>query len=197
VKKREGLREGGGGRLRRNNRLLATVERKVKPSRLVLLIACALPLLAACTLQEASRLASGETADTDPAPARDGYRVEVVRTPWALERVSKDGAVIWIWTIDGGCDPTLPNRFHHAEVREVAGGLRVIAFNIVFIPVEARNRCLLPLYRRRHRVELPRPLGGDKIIGECVPSDPREACALLHAAAQTRKGGPERDPWLG
>jgi hypothetical protein len=52
------------------------------------------------------------------------------------------------------------------------------------------------LLRNRHRVELPRPLGGDKILGECVPRDPREACASLHAAVRTREGKPEQDPWL-
>jgi len=160
-------------------------------------MALALALLAACTLQQASKLASRDTGATHSALAAEGYRVEVLRTPWALERVSNDGAAIWIWTSENGCNLTLPNRFLHAEVREVAGDLRVIAFNVAYIPVKTRNRCLAPLFRHRHRVELPRPLGGAKILGECVPRDPRETCALLQAMAHTREGGPERDPWLG
>jgi hypothetical protein len=180
-----------------NNRLPTTVKPKVKASRLLPLMACGLPLLSACTLQQSSKLASRGTADPHPALVPEGYRVKVLRTPWALDRVSKDGAVIWIWTVENGCNPALPNRFLHAEVREVASGLRVTAFNVAYIPVMTRNRCLAPLFRHRHRVELPRPLGGDKILGECVPRDPRGAWASLQAVAHTREGGPERDPWLG
>jgi hypothetical protein len=173
-------------------------QRKMKPGRLLSLIGCSVVLLAVCTPQQSSaKLASRAAADARPALAALHYRVEVLRTPWALQRVSRDGAVIWIWTIENGCDPILPNRFLHAEVREVAGGLRVIAFNVAYFPVKTRYACRLPLFRHRHRVELPHPLGGDKILGECVPRDPREACALLHAVADTRKGEPGQDPWLG
>jgi hypothetical protein len=106
--------------------------------------------------------------------------------------VSKHGTSIWIRTGESGC-----NRFHHVNVREVAGGLRVVAFDVVYIPVRKKYGCLMNLYRDARRVELPRPLGGDRIFGECVPGDPREMCALLHAVVHTREGGPERDPWLG
>jgi hypothetical protein len=121
----------------------------------------------------------------------------VLRTPWALDHVSKDGTVVWIWTIDDGCDPSLPHGFLQAEVREVAGGLRVIAFKVAYVPLETEYGCRLPLLRNRHRVELPRPLSGDRILGECVLRDPRGACALLQAVAHTREGEQERDPWLG
>ena len=160
---------------------------------LLSVIACGFVLLPACTLEQASTFASGEEADAPPAlEAPEGYRAELHRTPWALERISKDGTAIWILTAESGC-----NRFHHVNVREVAGGLRVVAFDVVYIPVRENYGCPLPLYRDVRRVELPRPLGGDTILGECVPRDPRETCALLHAVAHTREGAPERDPWLG
>ena len=47
------------------------------------------------------------------------------------------------------------------------------------------------------RVSLPRTHGYDEILGECVPGDPQEMCASLHAVAGLRKGEPERDPWPG
>jgi hypothetical protein len=187
------LREGGGGLAWRNIRVSRIVKEKMAPSRLLPFIACAFALLPACALQQASRLASPDEADAPPAlEAREGYRAELHRTPWALERVSKDGTVIWIRTAESGC-----NGFHHVEVSEVAGGVRVAAFDVVYIPVKKKYGCLMYLLRNPHRVELPRPLGGDRILGECVPRDPRETCALLHAVVHTRKGAPERDPWLG
>lgn len=162
-------------------------------SRLLPFGACVLALLPACTLQQASGIAR-HTQDDAPLAleAREAYRAELHRTPWALERVSKDGTVIWIRTAESGC-----SRFHHVETSAVAGGVRVAAFEVLYIPVRKRYGCRLYLLRPRHRVELPRPLGGDKIIGECVPRDPRETCALLHAVVHARKGAPERDPWVG
>jgi hypothetical protein len=155
-------------------------------------IACGLVLLPACTLAQVRSLAGDEKLGSPPVlGAPEGYRAELHRTPWALERVSKDGTIIWIRTAESGC-----NRFHHVNVREVAGGLRVVAFDVVYIPVRKKYGCLLPLHRDARRVELPRPLGADRIFGECVPGDPRETCASLHAVVHTREGAPERDPWL-
>jgi hypothetical protein len=134
----------------------------------------------------------GEGADRqDYLAAPLGYRAELRRTSWALDRVSKDGTVVWVRTAESGC-----NRFHHVRVRQVFGGFRLVAFDVVYIPTKKRYGCRLYLLRHRHHVELPRPLGGDKIPGECIPRDPRETCALLHALIRTREGAPERDPWL-
>lgn len=156
-------------------------------------IAFALVLLPACTVTQWSGVDNGRGADgQDALAAPEGYRAELHRTPWALDRVSKDGAVVWVRTAESGC-----NRFHHVSVRQVPGGFRLVAFDVVYIPTNKRYGCLLYLLRPRHRVELPRPLGSDKILGECIPRDPRETCALLHAVVRTRKGAPERDPWLG
>jgi hypothetical protein len=164
---------------------------KMRRTGVFSVIACGLVLLPACTLEQVSRLGSDEKADAPPPlEAPEGYRAELRQTPWALERVSKNGTVVWIWTAESGC-----NRFHHVSVREAAGGLRVVAFDVVYIPVSKKYGCPLPLYRDLRRVELPRPLGGDRISGECVPGDPRETCASLHAVVHTREGE-ERDPWL-
>jgi hypothetical protein len=121
-----------------------------------------------------------------------GTAVELHRTPWALDRVSKDGTVVWIRTAESGC-----NRFHHVRVRQIRTGFRLVALDVVYVPSKQKYGCRLYLPRDRQRVELPRPLGGDKILGECIPRDPRETCALLHAVVHTRKGARERDPWLG
>jgi hypothetical protein len=142
---------------------------------LISLIACGF-VLPACTLEQVSRLGSDEKADAPPPlEAPEGYRAELRQTPWALERVSKRVTIIWIRTAESGC-----NRFHHVNVREVEGGLRVVSFDVVYIPVGKKYGCRAYLSRDRHRVELPRPLGGDRILGECVPIDPKGTCALLH-----------------
>jgi hypothetical protein len=169
-----------------------SLEEKVKSAVLFTLIGFALAFLPACTLAQRSSVENGKGADAqDSLPARKGYRAELRRTPWALDRVSKDRTVVWVRTAESGC-----NRFHHVRVRQVPGGFRLVAFDVVYIPVKKRYGCLMYLLRNRHRVALPRPLGGDKILGECVPRDPREACASLHAAVRTREGRPEQDPWL-
>jgi hypothetical protein len=98
-----------------------------------------------------------------------------------LDGVSKDGTVIRIRTAESGC-----NRFHHVRVTEVARGLRVVAFDVVYIPVQKNYGCRMYLLRPRHRVELPRPLHHDRILGECVPGDERETCALLHDVVDGR-----------
>jgi hypothetical protein len=167
-------------------------EEKMKPALMLTGIASALALVSACTPAE-RRGAEEEkgAAEARSLPAPEGYRAELHRTPWALDGVSRDGAAVWIRTAESGC-----NRYHHVRVEQVAGGFRLVAFDVVYVPKRGYG-CALYLLRPRHRVELPRPLGGDKIFGECVPRDPRETCALLHAAANTRKGEPERDPWLG
>ena len=155
-------------------------------------IVSALALSSACTTTERLGMEDGTSADVEESlDAPEGYRAELHRTPWALDGVSKDGTVIWIRTAESGC-----NRFHHVRVRQVPGGFRLVAFDVVYVP-DKRHGCLTYLFRPRHRVELPRPLGGDEILGECVPGDPREMCALLHAVVGLRKGEPERDPWLG
>jgi hypothetical protein len=139
-------------------------------------IACGLVVLPARTVGQVWSLAGDERIGSAPAlEAPDGYRAELRRTPWALERVSKRITIIWIRTAESGC-----NRFHHVNVREVEGGLRVVAFDVDYIPVSKKYGCRAYLSRDRHRVELPRPLGSDSILGECVPSDPRGTCALLH-----------------
>jgi hypothetical protein len=159
---------------------------------LVTVIASALASLSACTLEQLARPGNGKVGEVGASlHAPEGYGAELHRAPWALDSVSKDGNVIWIRTAESGC-----NRFHHVRVRQVRGGFRVVAFDVVYVPIKKRYGCELYLLRDRHRVELPRPLGGDKILGECVPRDPRETCALLHAAVRTREGKPERDPWL-
>ena len=138
----------------------------------------ALALLPACALMQRSGLETPGRAPSLQAPK--GYRAKLGLATWALERVSADGTVIWIRSEESGC-----NSFHHAEFREVKGGLRVIALDRVLIPKRGYG-CLLPLIARRHRVELPRPLGQDRIFGECVPGDEtpeQRACALLHGAA--------------
>ena len=157
-------------------------------------IASALALLAACTPAQQWGVEDEKGADAQGSlPAREGYRAQLHRTPWALDGISKDGSVVWIRTAVSGC-----NQFHHVRIRQVPGGLRLVAFDVVYTPINnKRYGCLLYLFRPRHRVELPRPLGGDEILGECVPRDLREMCALLHAVVGLRKGEPERDPWLG
>jgi len=156
-------------------------------------VAFALAPLAACTVAQRSGLEKGKGAYAqDSLAAPKGYRVELHRTPWALDSVSKDGTIVWIRTAESGC-----NRFDHTLVRRVRGGFRIVALDVVYVPLKKRYGCRLYLLRNRHRVELPRPLGGNKILGECVSRDPREMCALLHAAVHTRKGEPEQDPWLG
>ena len=157
-------------------------------------IASALALVPACTFADRSWVekdARGPEAQGS-LPPREGYRAQLHRTPWALDGISKDGSAVWIRTAVSGC-----NQFHHVRVRQVPGGFRLVAFDVVYTPTNKRYGCLLYLFRPRHRVELPRPLGGDEILGECVPRDPREMCALLHAVVGLRKGEPERDPWLG
>jgi hypothetical protein len=114
--------------------------------------------------------------------APQGYRAELSPSIWALERVSKSGTVIWIRSAESGC-----YAFHHAEARDVVGGLRIEALDRVLIPVKPNYGCLLPLYATRHRVELPRPLGKDKIFGECIPGDAtgeQRICATMHEAAE-------------
>jgi hypothetical protein len=168
-------------------------EETMKSAVLFTGIAFGLALLPACTLAQRSWVENGKGPDAqDSLAAPEGYRPELHRTPWALDRVSKDGTVVWIRTAESGC-----NRFHHVRVERVQGGFRLVAFDVVYVPTEKRYGCLLYLLRPRHRVELPRPRGGDKILGECVPRDPREMCALLHAVVGLRKGESERDPWLG
>lgn len=146
----------------------------------VLVIGCVLAFLPACSLEEVAGLASREKVEAPPP--REGYRAVLRPATWALERVSRDGTVIWIWSAKSGC-----NEFHHAEVREVEGGLRVKALDRVFVPLSPRYRCLLPLFAIRHRVELPRPLGPeDKIFGECPPGEAtpeQRMCASMHEAA--------------
>jgi hypothetical protein len=155
-------------------------------------VAFGLALLPACTLAERSWVDSGKGPDAqDALIAPEGYRPELRRAPWALDRVSKDGTVVWIRTAESGC-----NRFHHVRVEQVPGGVRLVAFDVVYVPTNKSYGCLLYLLRPRQRVELPRPLGDGKVFGECVPRDPRETCALLHAVAGLREGEPERDPWL-
>jgi hypothetical protein len=164
----------------------------MKITVLVTVIASALTLLPACSVAQWSGVVDGKADARDSRAAPEGYRAELHRTPWALDGVSKDGNVVWVRTAESGC-----NRFHHVRVRQVPGGFRLTAFDVVYIPTKKKYGCLMYLLRNRHRVELPRPLGGDKILGECVPLDPREMCALLHAIAGRQKGEPERDPWLG
>ena len=160
---------------------------------LLTVIASALAVVPACRLADPSRVEEdGKVTDAQDSPAApEGYRAELHQTPWALDGVSEDGSVIWIRTAESGC-----NRFHHVRVRQVPGGLRVVAFDVVYSPIKKTNGCATYLLRPRHRVELPRPLGGDKILGECEGRNPRGTCALLHAVVGTRTGAPERDPWL-
>jgi len=156
-------------------------------------IASALAFVPACTLadqQWPEQDSKGAEAHGSLA-APEGYRAEMHQTPWALDGVSKDGSVVWIRTAESGC-----NRFHHVRVREVPGGFRLVAFDVDYVPVSSRYGCVLYLLRPRHRVELPRSLGGDAILGECVGRNPRGTCASLHAVVGLRKGEPERDPWL-
>lgn len=120
------------------------------------------------------------TNGEDSLVAPEGYRAELQQTPWVLDGVSNDGTAVWITTVESGC-----NSLHHVRVTEVAGGFRLVAFDVVHIPTDEHHGCLVPLFRPRHRVELPRPLGSDTIFGECIPSDPGGMCAAL------------RDPWLG
>jgi len=162
--------------------------------RLTVIASALLALVPACTLADRSWVQEeGKGTDAHGSlPAREGYRAQLHRTPWALDRISKDGSVVWIRTAVSGC-----NQFHHVRVRQVPGGFRLVAFDVVYTPINKRYGCLLYLLRPLHRVELPRPLGGDEILGECVPGDPRDRCALLHAVVGLRKGEPERDPWLG
>jgi hypothetical protein len=165
----------------------------MKSALLLTGVASVLSLLGACTPAQQWGVEDEKGADAEGSlPAREGYRAQLHRTPWALDGISKDGSVVWIRTAVSGC-----NQFHHVRVRQVPGGLRLVAFDVVYTPIKKRYGCLLYLLRPRHRVELPRPLGGDEILGECVPRDPREMCALLHAVVGLRKGEPERDPWLG
>lgn len=166
----------------------------MKSPLLLIVIASALVLVPACTLADRPWVdEDGKGADAKASlPAREGYRARLHRTPWALDGVSKDGSVVWIRTAESGC-----NQFHHVSVRQVPGGFRLVAFDVLYTPISQKYGCLLYLFRPRHRVELPRPLDGDRILGECVARDPRETCALLHAVVGLRKGEPEGDPWLG
>ena len=154
----------------------------MKFALLLTVVASGLALLAACTPAQQWGVEEEKGADAQGSlPAREGYRTQLHRTPWALDRISKDGSVVWIRTAESGC-----NQFHHVRVNQAPDGFRLVAFDVVYTPIKKRYGCLLYLLRPRHRVELPRPLGGDEILGECVPRDPREMCALLHAVAGLR-----------
>jgi hypothetical protein len=152
--------------MRRTGQLLAT--------------ACIFTLLPACALQQLAGFETSEEGGSLDAP--EGYRAELHPGVWALERVSRSGTVIWIRSAESGC-----YEFHHAEVREVAGGVRVETFDRVLIPVKPNYGCLLPLFATRHRVALPRPLGNDRIFGACAPGDAtgdQRICAAMHRAAR-------------
>lgn len=150
--------------------------------RLLGLAACACAFFPGCTLEQVSRL-SEETEARPALPAPKGYRAELARTLWALERVSRDRTVIWVRSAETrSCD-----FLHHAVVREVEGGFRVKVLNRGLIPTSPRYGCLLPLYVARSRVDLPRPLReGEEIFGECRPGDatPKQrTCALMQPPA--------------
>ncbi len=150
----------------------------MRRTALFLVTACVLALLPACGLKQLSGLQTREKAEeAPPLRAPEGYRAELRPATWALERVSRDGTVIWIRSAESGC-----HTFHHAKFREVKGGLRVTALDRVLDPKPGYG-CRLPLYASRYRVELPRPLGNDKIFGECVPGDEtveQRICAQMH-----------------
>lgn len=137
-------------------------------------------VLPACAVEELSgrRGAAGAA----PLEAPEGYRAELHPGIWALERVSRDGTEVWISDAESGC-----NDFHHTRVSEVEGGLRIVVLDRVLVPVKKKYGCLLYLRPARHRIALPRPLGGDEILGECVPGDStgeQRICALMHEAAR-------------
>ena len=166
----------------------------MKSPVLLTVIASALALVPACTPADRSWVEEeGKGADAQGSlPAREGYRAQLHRTPWALDRISKDGSVVWIRTAVSGC-----NQFHHVRVRQVPGGFRLVAFDVVYTPTRrTTGACCISSgldIASSFRVLLV----ATEILGECVPGDPREMCALLHAVAGLRKGEPERDPWLG
>jgi hypothetical protein len=153
----------------------------MRQTALVLVNACLLALLPACGLHRFSGLEPQEkSGEGAPVRAPKGFRAELHPGTWALERISRDGTVIWIRTEESTC-----LEFHHAKLRKVKGGLRVTAIDRVLIPKRGYG-CTLPLFARRHRVELPRPLGDDRIVGACVPGEAtpdQRVCALLHQAA--------------
>jgi hypothetical protein len=137
----------------------------------ILVSVCAVVWLAACGSKEASEAGRPQVVVDPPgAEVPKGYVTR--RTVWALERVSSDGSSIWLWTAEGGCAS-----FHHSEVREVEAGLRVDVFHLV--PRRKNPICTMEVSLARHRVELPRPLGQDELVGECVP---REAKRLYNGA---------------
>lgn len=166
----------------------------MRRTALVLVIAGVLTLLPACSLQSLWGSSDSEVAEPPtakppavehpakppPLQAPEGFRAVLRPATWALERVSHDGTVIWIRSAESGC-----YTFHHAVVKEVEGGLRVRPLDRVLIPKPGYG-CILPLYARRYRVELPRPLGKGEIFGECVPGDAtgeQRICARMHEAA--------------
>ena len=91
------------------------------PVLLLTVVASALALVPACTPGDRSWVEEeGKGADAQGSlPAREGYRAQLHRTPWALDRISKDGSVVWIRTAVSGC-----NQFHHVRVRQAPGGFR-------------------------------------------------------------------------
>jgi hypothetical protein len=130
---------------------------------------------------EGARESPAAESPDPPLEAPEGYRAVLQPATWALERVAPDGAAIWIRVAKSGC-----NDFHHAEVTEAEGEVRVTVFDRVLIPVQEPYGCLLYLRATHHRVALPRPLGADRVVGECAAGDAtpeQRICALMHEAA--------------
>ena len=117
-------------------------------------------LVAACTHDDAAERKRTEPGPGDrPTVSEDEWGL--APATWVLERISRDGTTIWIVGKENMCD-----QFDHADVVEIEDGLRVDVFNRV--PRRPRP-CTSELAVVRHRVDLPRPLGGDMIYGGCAP----------------------------
>lgn len=91
---------------------------------------------------------------------------------WALTGIASDGRSISIVKNEGACAD-----FHHADVEEVDGGLRVDVVNrelIAWAPGSEHEgeefACDAIGYSVRHVISLPRPLGEDSIYGKCAES---------------------------
>jgi hypothetical protein len=73
-------------------------------------------------------------------------------------------------------------------VKEVTGGLRIEVTNRVLIPVRKDYGCRLYLRAARVRVDLPRALEDDRVLGACRPGEEtpeQRICTLMEQA-----GGP-------
>jgi hypothetical protein len=97
---------------------------------------------------------------------------------WALESIEPGAKALWVRDAAGGCD-----QFDHAEVTESPKAVTITVINRF---LTGEFACTADLRASRVRVELPSPLHGRKILGECTPGDDtpqQRICDAMHQAA--------------